>query len=179
MADGSVWRPDDTRHRHQTADSLDLPRALKGKSLKNGHRGLFWRCCEQEAPMAIKRLATVSLATVALTGILGNGCAPSSSQDTAPGAGESTANKPLTATAVPISGSGAVLPDFTALVDRFGKAVVNIEVVGQPQTRMEQVRLPKEDPFFEVFRRTEIPVTLPAPQAPGPQQLDAAHLRNV
>jgi serine protease Do len=124
--------------------------------------------------MAIKRLATVSLATVALTGIFANGCSPSSSQGATPAEAESPSTRPFAAAPVPVPGSGAVLPDFTALVDRFGKAVVNIEVVGQPQTRMQPFRLPKDDPFFEFFRRFEMPAPFLAPDAQSPPQRGAA-----
>jgi serine protease Do len=122
--------------------------------------------------MAIKRLATVSLATVALTGILASGCSPSSSQGAKPATQEVPPAKTL-ATAVSVPRSGAV-PDFAALVDRFGKAVVNIEVARRPQTLTEPFQLPQDDPFFEFFRRFGIPAPYSAPNAQIPPQRGAA-----
>lgn len=66
-------------------------------------------------------------------------------------------------TAVP-EGTGA-LPDFTRLVERYGDAVVNVEVVQEAR----QARLPSQgtpdDPLFEFFRRFGIP-----PPELGPRQ---------
>jgi serine protease Do len=49
------------------------------------------------------------------------------------------------------------LPDFAGLVEQYGKAVVNIEVVGRAQlTSLPE--LPLDDPFFEFFRRFGMPL---------------------
>lgn len=60
-------------------------------------------------------------------------------------------------TSVPVSGAVRALPDFTALVDRYGGAVVNIEVVGRPQKFGDFSTGPTQDPFFEFFRRFGFP----------------------
>ncbi len=53
------------------------------------------------------------------------------------------------------------LPDFTALVDRFGPAVVNVQVTEKPRETPPQVRGPQganpNDPFSDFFRRFGIP----------------------
>ena len=47
------------------------------------------------------------------------------------------------------------LPDFAPLVEKYGPAVVNVEVVQQIRTRGP--RIPPDDPFYEFFRRFGIP----------------------
>jgi len=117
--------------------------------------------------MATNRCATVSFATVALTVFL-SGCSPSSSQGATTSARDEAALKPV-ATAVSAPESSTI-PDFATLVDRFGKAVVNIEVVGRPRAVAEPLPLPEGDPFYEFFRRFGIPAPFPAPENEGPQQ---------
>src|SRR5690242_11656683 len=48
------------------------------------------------------------------------------------------------------------LPDFSPLVDRYGPAVVNVEVVEKAQ-QGGQGGLSPNDPFFDFFRRFGIP----------------------
>lgn len=84
------------------------------------------------------------------------------------GAGAPTDEPVKAATTVPVRApsSGAVvgaLPDFAPLVEQYGAAVVNVEVVQQ----MRPTRGPgstSEDPLLDFFRR----FGLPGPQ-PGPQ----------
>lgn len=57
------------------------------------------------------------------------------------------------ATPVPVQ----ALPDFSALVDRYGAAVVNISVVRNVKTGFDARGLDRSDPFFEFFRRFQIP----------------------
>jgi serine protease Do len=45
------------------------------------------------------------------------------------------------------------LPDFTALVERYGPAVVNVEAVGRRQSVGGIPGLSPDDPFYEFFRR--------------------------
>jgi serine protease Do len=52
-------------------------------------------------------------------------------------------------------GSPALLPDFTAIVERNGPAVVNISVVGETP---EGPQLEPGDPFYEFFRRFGVPI---------------------
>jgi serine protease Do len=120
--------------------------------------------------MANRLLATVSLATVALTGILAGGCSPNSSQGARPVAARDPLASPAT-TAVSLPGAHAV-PDFTSLVDRFGKAVVNVEVARQSRTIASPFQVPEGvpegDPFFEFFRRFGLPAPNSPPDAQGP-----------
>jgi serine protease Do len=57
------------------------------------------------------------------------------------------------------------LPDFTQLVDHYGAAVVNVEVVEKPRTGGAQGLSPN-DPFYDFFRRFGIP----PPEQGGPRQ---------
>ncbi|HEY7642437.1 MAG TPA: DegQ family serine endoprotease [Steroidobacteraceae bacterium] len=59
-------------------------------------------------------------------------------------------------TRAPASGVAAALPDFAPLVEQYGAAVVNVEVV----QKMRQTRGPggpSDDPLFDFFRRFGIP----------------------
>ncbi len=51
------------------------------------------------------------------------------------------------------------LPDFSALVEQYGPAVVNISTTARVRTQMQQFQVPGEpgDPFYEFFRRFQIP----------------------
>ncbi|HEY1874127.1 MAG TPA: DegQ family serine endoprotease [Steroidobacteraceae bacterium] len=50
-----------------------------------------------------------------------------------------------------------VLPDFSALVERYGPAVVNVEVVEKAQAGGGIPGLSPNDPFYDFFRRFGIP----------------------
>src|SRR5690242_1418967 len=52
------------------------------------------------------------------------------------------------------------LPDFSALVEQYGPAVVNISTTAKVHTQMQQFQFPGEpgDPFFEFFKRFQIPM---------------------
>jgi serine protease Do len=59
------------------------------------------------------------------------------------------------------------LPDFSPLVERYGPAVVNVEVVEKPQGGGGLQGLSPNDPFYDFFKRFGIP----APdQAPHPNE---------
>src|SRR6266702_2616641 len=49
------------------------------------------------------------------------------------------------------------LPDFSALVEQYGPAVVNISTTARVRTQAPQFQLDPGDPFFEFFRRFQIP----------------------
>jgi serine protease Do len=49
------------------------------------------------------------------------------------------------------------LPDFSTLVDRYGPAVVNVEVTEKPQQSSGIQGLSPNDPFYDFFRRFGIP----------------------
>jgi serine protease Do len=59
----------------------------------------------------------------------------------------------------PAQGSARALPDFSALVEQYGPAVVNISTTARVRTQMQQFQIPGEpgDPFYEFFRRFQIP----------------------
>jgi serine protease Do len=58
------------------------------------------------------------------------------------------------------------LPDFSQLVDRYGPAVVNVEVVEKSQQGGGAQGLSPNDPFYDFFRRFGIP----APGEQGPRE---------
>jgi serine protease Do len=61
------------------------------------------------------------------------------------------------------------LPDFASLVERFGKAVVNVEVTGRARvTASSGFPSPEEDPFYDFFRRFGIPAPDPRSQREAP-----------
>src|SRR5713226_5757722 len=51
------------------------------------------------------------------------------------------------------------LPDFSALVEQYGPAVVNISTTARVRTQVQQFQTPGEpgDPLYEFFRRFQIP----------------------
>ncbi|HKQ16080.1 MAG TPA: hypothetical protein VJT80_21755, partial [Steroidobacteraceae bacterium] len=62
------------------------------------------------------------------------------------------------------AGVAAALPDFAALVDQYGKAVVNVEVLQQARpTRGPGGGANSDDPLLDFFRR----FGLPAPGSGG------------
>jgi len=78
-----------------------------------------------------------------------------SAQFAAHPAAQAEAAMPAT-TAVPGGAAIAGLPDFSQLVDRYGPAVVNVEVVEKPTAGGTQGISPN-DPFYDFFRRFGIP----------------------
>jgi serine protease Do len=76
----------------------------------------------------------------------------------------------LTAAAAPPASPGGAeamvrsLPDFSQLVERYGPAVVNVEVVEKPQSGGGIPGLSPNDPFYDFFRRFGIPTPDQGPQ---------------
>jgi len=64
------------------------------------------------------------------------------------------------AQAAPAQPSARALPDFSALVDQYGPAVVNISTTGRQtaQAQLEQIPGEPGDPAYEFFRRFRIPI---------------------
>jgi len=91
-----------------------------------------------------RRAALVFLTSVSLVA-----CSGSSSAQPAPQAAPRAADPPAAEASV------AGLPDFSALVERYGPAVVNVEVVERSQQASEEGQ--GEDPFNDFFRRFGIP----------------------
>jgi serine protease Do len=56
------------------------------------------------------------------------------------------------------------LPDFSQLVDRYGPAVVNVEVTEKPQAGNGIQGLSPNDPFYDFFRRFGIPAPEQSPR---------------
>ncbi|MEZ5500391.1 MAG: DegQ family serine endoprotease [Steroidobacteraceae bacterium] len=102
------------------------------------------------------------LTLLSLTGLLA-GCSPSASTaDRQSGAAAPAVAAAQSASAAPLV-SG--LPDFSALVEAVGPAVVNIQV----EQKQQQVQMPgmsPDDPFYEFFRRFGVPRQGPRSDAP-------------
>ncbi|MGC2519890.1 MAG: trypsin-like peptidase domain-containing protein, partial [Burkholderiales bacterium] len=64
-------------------------------------------------------------------------------------------------TALPALQAARQLPDFTALVEQYGPAVVNISTTARIRTQAQQYELPGDpnDPFFQFFHRFQVPPT--------------------
>ena len=60
--------------------------------------------------------------------------------------------------------AGRQLPDFSTLVDQTGSAVVNISVVQSGRKAAPQAGIDPSDPFYEFFRRFQMPSPNEAPQ---------------
>jgi len=71
-------------------------------------------------------------------------------------------------TAPPESSRADALPDFSRLVERYGDAVVNVEVVQEPSQQASGPQLSPEDPLFDFFRRFGIPPPNMGPRGEAP-----------
>jgi serine protease Do len=60
------------------------------------------------------------------------------------------------------------LPDFSALVEKYGPAVVNVEVVEKAQASGGPQGLSPNDPFYDFFRRFGIPTPDQGPRGSAP-----------
>jgi serine protease Do len=58
----------------------------------------------------------------------------------------------------PVSPATRPLPDFSSLVDQYGPAVVNISTTKKVSAQDRQSGLDPNDPFYEFFRRFNIPM---------------------
>jgi serine protease Do len=108
----------------------------------------------------------ISLNVVGLTlsALLVAGCSQASSVESSGATARAVAatTAATTAAAAPTPATvnaanyGAALPDFTALVDRYGSAVVNVSVVEKLQPAADFNGLPNlspDDPFYDFFKR--------------------------
>src|SRR5262245_38013176 len=68
--------------------------------------------------------------------------------------------RPAQATQAAGRGSARALPDVISLVEQYGPAVVNISTTANVRTRAQEFQIPGEpgDPFYEFFRRFQIPM---------------------
>ncbi|HYP66293.1 MAG TPA: DegQ family serine endoprotease [Steroidobacteraceae bacterium] len=107
---------------------------------------------------------------LALAGCSRGFSAPSAHDAAAPAAAAASADAALAvAAAQPLPTPGPdtvvkVLPDFSALVERYGPAVVNVEVVEKAQAGGGIPGLSPNDPFYDFFRRFGIPTPDQGPQ---------------
>jgi serine protease Do len=102
-------------------------------------------------PLNRAKVTLVTAATV--LGIAMAGCSGSfadNNSDAAQGAASSP--PPAVATASPRN-VAAALPDFAALVEHYGAAVVNVAVVGKSEPVVDIPGMSPNDPFYEFFRR--------------------------
>ena len=74
---------------------------------------------------------------------------------------------PAAAPAAPGEPAMRSLPDFTQLVEQYGPAVVNVEVVEKPQPAPGQGLSPN-DPFYDFFKRFGIPAPDQGPRGGQP-----------
>jgi serine protease Do len=112
------------------------------------------------------------LAVLALAVALAACSRDTSAQQTHPAAAPATAAAPAPAAAAAAESAPAdpamrALPDFTQLVEQYGPAVVNVEVVEKPQPAPGQGLSPN-DPFYDFFRRFGIPAPDQGPRAGQP-----------
>jgi serine protease Do len=102
---------------------------------------------------------------IALSGMALSACSPSASTAVPPV--QAPAPTALAAPAPPVVTG---LPDFTALVERYGSAVVNVQVTerAQPTQGQRGQEGPGQDPFGEFFRRFGIPNAPNLPRGNAP-----------
>jgi serine protease Do len=114
---------------------------------------------------SLQRLATVLAMAVALAACSRD--LPAQATRAAPPPATPTSVGPGVAEADPPSADGVVraLPDFTQLVDRYGPAVVNVEVVEKPQAG-GGAGLSPDDPLYDFFHRFGVPAPEQGPRAP-------------
>ena len=110
----------------------------------------------------LQRLAAVLAMAVALAACSRALPAQSAHAAAAPAPPESTAASAADAATDAVVRS---LPDFSQLVDRYGPAVVNVEVVEKAPAGGTQGLSPN-DPFYDFFRRFGIPAPQQGPRGP-------------
>jgi len=129
--------------------------------------------CEFREPRwarAPGRLAAACAIVLALAGCSRGFSAPSAHDAAAPVVAAASADAALAvAAAQPLPTPAPdtvvkVLPDFSALVERYGPAVVNVEVVEKAQAGGGIPGLSPNDPFYDFFRRFGIPTPDQGPQ---------------
>ncbi|HKW36498.1 MAG TPA: DegQ family serine endoprotease [Burkholderiales bacterium] len=97
-----------------------------------------------------KKILAFALAAGAAAAILGYGGGPFS---------PISSSQAQTAQAAPSPLPARALPDFTALVEQNGPAVVNISTTAKVHAQAQEFQIPGEpgDPFYEFFKRFQIP----------------------
>ena len=110
----------------------------------------------------LRRALTVLALAVALAACSRDTSAqthPAATQEGTRSAATPAAAVPTAAAAEPSASEATVraLPDFTALVEKYGPAVVNVEVLEKTQPQPGFQGLSPNDPFYDFFRRFGIP----------------------
>jgi serine protease Do len=130
--------------------------------------------CESRSSRARapRRLVAACAIVLALGGCSRGFSAPSGHDAAAPAPGAASADAAVAVAAQPVPAPSTdtvtrVLPDFSALVERYGPAVVNVEVVEKAQAGGGIPGLSPNDPFYDFFRRFGIPT--PDQGSPGRQ----------
>ncbi len=113
----------------------------------------------------LKRLAAVFAMAIALGACSRDLPAQSSRAAAAQTAPAVTAPEDAPASSAATDAVVRALPDFSQLVDRYGPAVVNVEVVEKTPAGGVQGLSPN-DPFYDFFRRFGIPAPQQGPRAP-------------
>jgi serine protease Do len=126
---------------------------------------------ETQYARAPRRLVAACAIVLALAGCSRGFSAQSAhgSASPAPGGASADAGVVAVAAAQPVAAPSAdvavrALPDFSALVERYGPAVVNVEVVEKAQPSGGIPGLSPNDPFYDFFRRFGIPTPEQGPQ---------------
>jgi len=86
----------------------------------------------------------------------------------APHAQQSQAAAAAVPTVPAVESAVRALPDFSPLVEKYGPAVVNVEVVEKAQPQNGPQGLSPNDPFYDFFRRFGIPTPDQGPRGNAP-----------
>jgi serine protease Do len=99
--------------------------------------------------LLVRGLVAAGLLTVLGAGFATSGLSLSSDQ------GAAFASAAVTTAVTPVAASGAQLPGFNWIVEKYGPAVVNISVTQEADTEdaQQMPRLDPNDPFYEFFKR--------------------------
>src|SRR5882724_4718676 len=119
-----------------------------------------------EASLFRPSLWPVLYISIALAACSGDSSAQGSHPQSQPGPSQVSAPVPT----VPAAESSLVraLPDFSPLVEKYGPAVVNVEVVEKAQPATGPQGLSPNDPFYDFFRRFGIPTPDQGPRGNSP-----------
>jgi serine protease Do len=98
--------------------------------------------------------------SIALAACSGDSSAQGSQRQTAPASGVPTTQA--------VDNAVRSLPDFSPLVEKYGPAVVNVEVVEKAQPSGGPQGLSPNDPFYDFFRRFGIPAPDQGPRGNAP-----------
>jgi serine protease Do len=112
--------------------------------------------------MTLSSSARRAVSIITLSIVLGGCSVDSQAQQPAPAAAAAASVPTVPATSPAVV---AALPNFAPLVDKFGPAVVNVDVVQNAQSNAGSGGEQGEDPFSDFFRRFGIP----GPQGRGGQ----------